>query len=111
MVRVLLVVSPDGLLRSFDAEGHAGAAAAGSNIACAAITMLLRTAGRLCTAHGIAQDGGCGEPGAMRLAVSTVTPAHREWLRGVTDFVVRGVSDLQSEFPREIALRMEMTEV
>lgn len=33
-----------------------------------------------------------------------------EWLRGVTDFLVRGMSDLQTEFPDQIALRVEMTE-
>jgi len=37
--------------------------------------------------------------------------ANGEWLRGVTDFLLQGVRDLQREFPKEIALRVETTEV
>jgi hypothetical protein len=32
------------------------------------------------------------------------------WLRGVTDFLLRGMSDLQKEFPEKVALRVETTE-
>ena len=45
----------------------------------------------------------------MRLA-----PAHDrddEWLRGVTDFLLHGLNDLAREFPREILVRTEQTEV
>jgi uncharacterized protein YsxB (DUF464 family) len=108
-VRVLLALSPEGLLSRFVAEGHAGTTARGANIACAGVTTLLRTAGRLCAARGILAAGAAGEPGEMSL---TVAPgADGEWLRGVTDFLLQGVRDLQREFPREIALRVETTEV
>jgi uncharacterized protein YsxB (DUF464 family) len=109
-VRILLAVSPDGLLRRFEAEGHAGAKAAGSNIACAAVSMLLRTAGRLCAERGLALDGGAGNPGEMRLVLSPEPGTGSGWLRGVTDFLLRGVKDLEDEFPKEIVLRVEMTE-
>ena len=36
--------------------------------------------------------------------------ANDEWLRGVTDFLVRGMSDLQREYPDQIALRVGTTE-
>ena len=111
MVRVLIALSPDGLMRRFEAEGHAGAAARGNNIACAAVTTLLRTAGRLCAERGIAVAGGAGESGEMRLILSAAGAPEGGWLRGVTDFLLRGVKDLQDEFPKEIALRVEMMEV
>ena len=110
-MRILLSVSPDGLLRRFEAHGHAGVAVRGSNIACAAVTALLRTTGRLCVARGLALEGGHGDPGEMELCVAAAAPPQSEWLRGVTDFLLRGIRDLQEEFPTEIAVRMETTEV
>ncbi len=109
MLRILLEVSKDKLLRRFDAKGHAGADL-GRNIACAAATILLRTAGRECTARGIVASGSKGEPGEMAMVLVDSREGHQEWLRGVTDFLVRGMSDLQRDFPDEIALRVETTE-
>ena len=102
-------MSPDGLLRRFEAEGHAGMTAAGRNIACAAVSVLLRTAGRVCVQRGLAVEGGAGKPGEMRLVVSPGSDSSG-WLRGVTDFLLRGVTDLKDEFPKEVVLRVEMTE-
>ena len=102
-------MSPEGLLSRFEADGHAGVAARGANVACAGATALLRTAGRLCAERGIVAAGAADRPGQMTLAV--VPGAGGEWLRGVTDFLLQGVRDLQREFPREIALRVETTEV
>ena len=113
-MRILIALSPDGLLRRFEAVGHAGAAVRGHNVACAAVTTLLRTTGRLCVERGITLAGGAGgagEPGEMRLILSAGAAPEGGWLRGVTDFLLRGVKDLQEEFPKEIALRLEMTEV
>jgi uncharacterized protein YsxB (DUF464 family) len=110
VVRVDLRVSPEGLLRRFEAKGHAGAVTPGDNIACAAATVLLRTAGRVCAEHGVPYDGGAGGPGEMRLVVSLEASSEVGWLRGVTDYLVRGMKDLQDEFPNEIILRVEMTE-
>jgi len=84
--------------------------AAGANIACAAATALLRTAGRVMAQHGVPHRGGAGTPGEMRLVVDPVASAETGWLRGVTDYLVRGMTDLQGEFPGEIAVRVEMTE-
>ncbi len=60
--------------------------------------------------RGLAVEGGAGSPGEMRLVVSPGADAGSGWLRGVTDFLLRGVNDLQDEFPKEIVLRVEMTE-
>ncbi len=108
MLSVLLAVSRNKLLRRFEAKGHAGADA-GRNVACAAATILLRTAGRECSARGIVADGSAPGPGEMAMVLSGPA-ANDEWLRGVTDFLVRGMSDLQREYPDQIALRVETTE-
>jgi uncharacterized protein YsxB (DUF464 family) len=109
VLRIRITLSPEGLLSRFEAEGHAGKTARGTNIACAGVTTLLRTAGRICAARGILSAGAAGEPGDMSLFVDPA--ADGEWLRGVTDFLLQGVKDLQREFPGEIALRVETTEV
>ncbi len=108
MLRVLLAVSKDRLLRRFEATGHAGADP-GKNIACAAATVLLRTAGRECAAHGLVAQGSANSPGEMAMVLADGS-ADAGWLRGVTDLLVRGMSDLERDFPDQSALRVEMTE-
>ncbi len=108
MLRVLLALSKDRLLRRFEATGHA-VGDPGRNIACAAATVLLRTAGRECAAHGLVALGSAAGPGEMAMVLSDRT-SEDAWLRGVTDVLMRGMSDLQREFPDQIALRVEMTE-
>jgi len=99
-MRILLAVSPGGLLRGFQAEGHAGTALKGRNIACAAATALLRTTGQLCAEHAIVREGSAEKPGQMRLVLSPGAEAETGWLKGVTDFLLRGMKELQDEFPR-----------
>jgi uncharacterized protein YsxB (DUF464 family) len=110
-VRIRLVVSPEGLLRGFEAEGHAGSVARGSNIACAAATALLRTAAGLCAGRGIVRSGGAAAPGQLHCELASPSPAARGWLEGVSDFLIKGVNDLRDEFPGEIAVQVERTEV
>ena len=106
------MLSPQGTLRGFDADGHAGADGAGRNIACAAATALLRTAGRLCAERRLVTAGGASAPGEMRIHLGrSAEDADPEWLRGMTDFLLRGLNDLAQEFPHEISVRTETTEV
>ena len=107
---IRLTLTPRGFLRGFEAAGHAGDAPAGSNVACAAATSLLRTAGKLCADRGLVSAGRAEAPGVMQMNL-TGEPRGGDWLRGVTDFLLRGLSDLAREFPREIRVRMETTEV
>ncbi len=88
------------------ASGHASGGL-GTNVACAAVTVLLRTTARVLSAvKGLVRDGGADVPGRMELSLSPERRVAPEWLRGVTDSLVRGVSDLATEFPAEIALRV-----
>jgi uncharacterized protein len=105
-----VAVSPAGLLRGFTAAGHAGAAARGANVPCAAATVLLRTTGRLCAARGVALEGAAEQPGRMSLRLSPHAGEDAGWLRGLTDFLMRGLQDLQDEFPREVVVQVETTE-
>ena len=62
-------------------------------------------------ARALAAAGGAGAPGEMRLLLAPEAEADDGWLRGVTDFLLRGLKDLAEEFPREIVVRTETTEV
>ena len=106
---VSLALDAGGCLVGFAADGHA-AGPAGANIACAAITVLLRTAARTVAAAGLAAGGGADAPGAFRLDVGPVAPGRRDWLRGVTDALLRGLADAAAEAPGEIELRIERVE-
>lgn len=109
MVIVRLGLTKDRLLRRFDARGHAGAGL-GRNIACAAATVLLRTADHACMDLGIVKHRAAAHPGELTVDLRETASDTDEWLRGVTDFLVRGMSDLQLEFPDQIALHVETTE-
>jgi uncharacterized protein len=104
VVTVSVDLAADGCLLSLGATGHAGDALAGANIACAAVTVLLRTTARVLYSAGAVEPGGGAEaPGRLQLCVAAGTVA-RDWLQGVTDCLLRGVRDLAAEFPREVAL-------
>jgi len=47
----------------------------------------------------------------MRLLLATGSETDDGWLGGMTDFLLRGLKDLAQEFPREISVRTETTEV
>lgn len=102
---VSLELDPDGCLAGFTAGGHAGGAS-GANLACAAVTVLLRTAARTVAAAGFADGGGADAPGAMRLAVRRTAGARRDWLRGVTDTLLRGLADTSAEAGGEVEVRI-----
>lgn len=103
----------EGALRSLDSRGHAGTgrnSGPGSNIVCAAATVLVRTAARL-----LAEDpsnrvrGDASEPGVLRCEIDPVislSPEKKLWLRGVADFLVSGLRDLEKEYPAEVVLKI-----
>jgi hypothetical protein len=69
---------------------------------------MLRTAGRLLHSAGILSVAeGVDTSGEMRLAVSPDADVDRKWLRGVTDFLLRGLRDLEGMFPREIVVSIK----
>ncbi len=80
------------------------------NLSCAAVTVLLRTAARTAAGAGLAEGGGADRPGAMRLRVGRAAQGQRDWLRGVTDTLLRGLADVAAEAPGEIEVRIVRVE-
>ena len=106
MLSVLIGLSADGCLERFRASGHAGARIAGTNVACAAATALLRTAAEVIQSRRqIRSTGNAPAPGEMELEVIEVPEADQEWVRGVTDYLVQGCLAIQREAPEAVEVR------
>ena len=74
---------------------------------CAAVTVLFRTAARLLQLQrDIRIRGGASENGRMELQIEELPAPRRQWLIGLSDFLIRGVRDLQEENPKAIAVRV-----
>lgn len=103
MVRVHLTCSKDGSFRSCCGQGHAGYAPAGSDIVCAAATILLRTALQVlseeCGASVLVDTPG---PGILDFSVQGGID-DKSRLIYASDFLRAGFVSLQNEFPEHVA--------
>jgi uncharacterized protein YsxB (DUF464 family) len=107
VIHLRIMLRPDGCLEAFQASGHSTQGGRGKDIVCASVTVLLRTAGRLLEAEpGLQARGEAPEPGEMSLRLAQATEAQRDRIRGITDFLVRGLLDLRSEYPDIVSLEI-----
>jgi uncharacterized protein YsxB (DUF464 family) len=111
VITVQLRLDGRGCLKSLVAAGHSLAgsrgmlASDGTSLPCAAVSVLARTAARIVAMEGrIASEGSAEEPGKLQLAVGRYPDELAEWLRGVTDTLARGLSDVAAEYPGEIVI-------
>jgi uncharacterized protein YsxB (DUF464 family) len=82
--------------------------AAKANVPCASVSTLVRTAARLLAANSeLVVRGDASEAGVLRCELTNgndLTPRGRNWLDGVTDFLVSGLQDVASDYPDELKL-------
>ena len=105
MIRVTVKTDEHGVLREVKATGHSAAFEKGENIVCAAATILLRTAGRLLeTSPGIRISGRSELRGELEFSVDVISEEQQDYVKAVGDYLMRGISDLQEEFPGECVL-------
>ena len=103
MMQVYLTCSGNGVLRSCCGKGHAGYAPSGSDIVCAATTILLRTALQVLTeAYGALIVVNAPEPGTLEFLVKEGID-DKSRLIYAADFLRAGFKSLQNEFPKHIA--------
>lgn len=107
MICARVVLDGRGTLKSFFAEGHAGAALRGYDLVCAAFSVLARTAYRALEAlPGTELRGEAARPGDMSFEVLRPA-AEAERAAGVADFLLTGLGDLAREYPDAVALTIE----
>jgi uncharacterized protein YsxB (DUF464 family) len=92
-------VDKEGVLRACKATGHAGAGKTGTDIVCAAVSVLLRTAIRtLSNRKGIDIRSGAPEVGLLWLEAD-YTAEGKEFLSATGTFLTEGLASVAEEFP------------
>jgi uncharacterized protein YsxB (DUF464 family) len=111
MIVMTVVLDGSGLLKSCDVRGHAGAGKQGTDIVCAAVSVLARTAlAVLAGRDGIAVRGGPGGRGEFSLEIQGLSAAGREFLTGAGAFLVEGFRSVAAEFPQNCTLDIQTSQ-
>jgi uncharacterized protein YsxB (DUF464 family) len=99
MIRIEAAVDEAGLLRSCRVQGHAGAGPRGSDIVCAAVSVLARTALRvLSRREGITVRGEAPERGIISMEIDYAANG-RDFLAAAGAFLVEGLQSVAGEYP------------
>ena len=103
MMQVCLTCGKNGEIRSCCGKGHAGYAPSGSDIVCAAATVLLRTALQVLTEeYGALIVVNAPEPGILDFLVQDGID-DESLLLYTADFLRVGLQSLQVEYPQYVA--------
>jgi len=107
LIQLEIRLDHQGALQGFSVSGHAGSGPRGEDLACAAVSVLFRTAARVLQLQpDIRIRGSAPDSGRIELEIEELPALKRQWLIGLTDFLIRGARDLQEENPKAISLRM-----
>jgi len=100
MIEIDAILDADGTLRACKASGHAKAGKAGTDIVCAAVSVLMTTAlNVLSDRKGITVHGGVPEKGQMWLEVDYEADG-KDFLFAVGVFLINGLSSIAKEYPK-----------
>jgi uncharacterized protein YsxB (DUF464 family) len=109
LIEIEAALDKEGLLRACKAAGHAGAGKAGSDIVCAAVSVLMRSALRaLSNRRGIEVRGGAPEPGFLWMEAD-YTAEGREFLAAAGTFLTEGLSSVAEEYPEHCRITIRRT--
>ena len=109
MIEIEAVLDNDGVLRACKASGHAGAGKAGTDIVCAAVSVLIRTAfSVLSDRKGLTVRGGAPEKGQFWLEADYEAEG-KDFLFAVGEFLVNGLSSVAGEYPENCRLAIKKT--
>jgi len=109
LIEIEAVLDNDGVLRACKASGHAGAGKAGTDIVCAAVSVLIRTAfSVLSDRKGLTVRGGAPEKGQFWLEADYEAEG-KDFLFAVGEFLVNGLSSVAGEYPENCRLAIKKT--
>lgn len=108
MIFVEIALDSNNRLCSFSASGHAGMGIKGTDTVCASVTILLRTTLAVleeaipsCTAYTAGEGSLCVELPAIQDRDTSI-------LQFAADFLVKGISSLQSEYPKAVKMNIKI---
>jgi len=109
LIEIEAVLDGDGALRSCRASGHAGAGPTGTDIVCAAVSVLMRTAVRaLSGKKGITIRCEAPEPGFLLLEAD-YTAEGKDFLSVAGVFLTEGLASVAEEYPQHCRLTIRRT--
>ena len=109
MIAIEAVLDECGILRSCTASGHAGAGKTGTDIVCAAVSVLMRTAARtLSNRKGITIRCDAPDPGFLNLE-AVYTAEGKDFLFAAGEFLIEGLGSVAGEFPQNCTLLIRRT--
>ena len=106
MTAVTLLTDRNGVLINCKANGHAGFSRKGSDIVCAAVTTLLKTAMQvLSQTEDVALNADTSSRGTLAFCVEARkdTPETEMCLKYTADFLRAGFESLSKEFPENVS--------
>ena len=107
MIQAELVLDEAGLLKFCRVQGHAGAGKHGTDIVCAAVSVLTRTIIEVLSKRkDITLRGSIPGEGIFYMETE-YTPTGREFLAGVGAFLIEGLGSVSAEFPEYCKLTIE----
>ena len=106
MIQIEAVLDENGVLRSCAASGHAGAGKTGTDIICAAVSVLMRTAVSALTGRkGITVRWDAPDPGFLKLEADYAAEG-KDFLFAVGVFLVEGLASVAEEYPKNCTLTL-----
>jgi uncharacterized protein YsxB (DUF464 family) len=107
VVEIEAVLDKEGILKSCKALGHAGAGKTGTDIVCAAVSVLLRTAfSVLSDRKGIKVQSGAPEKGQLWLEADYKAEG-RDFLFACGEFLIDGLRSVAREYPKNCRLTVK----
>jgi len=85
LIELKVTLYRDGSLKGFQASGHAGS-------------------GKISREKGLETRGEALGPGGMTFFLISMPAEYRQWVKGITDFLLGGLVDLKDEFPDYITI-------
>jgi uncharacterized protein YsxB (DUF464 family) len=107
MIEIEVVLDREGVLRACKVSGHAGAGSSGTDIVCAAVSVLTRSALRVLSGReGIVVRGDAPEPGLLRMEAD-YSAGGKDFLAAAGEFLLEGLKSVAEEFPGYCRLQIE----
>ena len=105
MITIAVVLEESGLLKSCNIQGHAGAGKRGTDIVCAAVSVLARTAlAVLGEKDGIIVRGSAPRRGELSLEAEALSAEGKDFLDTAGTFLIKGLSSVAQEYPQYCSL-------
>lgn len=110
MIRVNLVLDGSGALVSASAEGHALHGSTGTDIVCAAVSVLMRTTLAVLEDSGLQILVDSTGRGTLSLTVTACKMADYPLLRYAARFLQQGLCPLEAEYPGSVGVHKQTVE-